>query len=304
MSPRRTTTLAIHTASLALQPSHGALTALTDYAGTFAKARRWLWAELPAAGTHNQARLQKLFYAPLRDRFGLPAQAAVLCLRQVAKADVAGDGGAPAPGLPIPYDQRLMGLKGIDLVSLMTLDGRVEVPFLVADYDAPEPLVGEAELLLEPAPVLHLRLAHALARPDRAEDGADPVARLAALLGASPLGRLLERGGRVAGGFSTAVRAALDGLPDSRPETRLVEDLARLAADLELASGRLAALRLRTTAAGRPVPQRILDAETAAMSFARQLSQLQQAVEMLAKAGLVARIRAFLAGLEDLDPTL
>src|SRR5574341_1535037 len=38
------------------------------------------------------------------------------------------------PHAAMPYDQRLMSFKSMDLVSLLTLDGRVLVPFVMGAY--------------------------------------------------------------------------------------------------------------------------------------------------------------------------
>ena len=43
-------------------------------------------------------------------------------------------GGQARPHAAIVYDQQVMSFKGIDRVSLLTLEGRVVVPFILGNY--------------------------------------------------------------------------------------------------------------------------------------------------------------------------
>ena len=50
----------------------------------------------------------------------------------------------------MPYDQRMMGLKGLDRVSMLTLGGRVLVPFLMGRYQRQRftNAIGQSDLVL------------------------------------------------------------------------------------------------------------------------------------------------------------
>jgi IS605 OrfB family transposase len=104
----------------------------------FNAAADWLAGEAFARKTANKIALQKLFYQNLRNRFGLSAQMAVRCIAQVCEAYKRDKTKRPhfRPFAAIPYDQRLMSFKGVDRVSLLTLSGRILVPFIMGRYQA------------------------------------------------------------------------------------------------------------------------------------------------------------------------
>ena len=84
----------------------------------------------------NKFALQKLYYSDLRRQFGLSAQMAIRCIAQVVEAFKRDKTVQPSfrPTAAMPYDQRLYSFKGIDRVSLLTLEGRVLVPMLMGNY--------------------------------------------------------------------------------------------------------------------------------------------------------------------------
>lgn len=102
----------------------------------FNEAADWLAGEAFALKTANKIALQKTHYRTLRERFGLSAQMAVRCIAQVCEAYKRDKTVRPhfRPLAAIPYDQRLMNFKGVDRVSLLTLEGRVIVPFIMGAY--------------------------------------------------------------------------------------------------------------------------------------------------------------------------
>jgi phage shock protein A len=134
-------------AILQLHPAADQAALLEDYAERYAEAANWLSQKVFDAGVTDQVRLHRLYYNRLRDRFELPAQAAVLCLKHVArlcrKAVVAPRVSADGP---VPFDRHLYSMKSVDAVSLSTLAGRVVVPCTLSTYAAGEFLVGSAEL--------------------------------------------------------------------------------------------------------------------------------------------------------------
>jgi IS605 OrfB family transposase len=86
----------------------------------------------------NKISLQQIVYRDLRERFGLSAQMACLCVHRVCEAYKRDKTFRPRFGRhsAMSHDIRTMSFKGIDRVSLLTLEGRVVVPFLMGAYQA------------------------------------------------------------------------------------------------------------------------------------------------------------------------
>ncbi len=87
-------------------------------------------------GVSNKLRLQKETYAQARERFGLPAQLAVLSIRKAADARTRDKTKQHVfrPLGAITYDVRCLTYKGLDRVSLLTLNGRTVMPFVAGAY--------------------------------------------------------------------------------------------------------------------------------------------------------------------------
>ncbi|MGH9854386.1 MAG: hypothetical protein ACREBD_31460 [Blastocatellia bacterium] len=98
----------------------------------FNAAADWLASEAFKLQSANKVKLQQLYYQDLREKFGLSAQMAVRCIAQVCEAFSRDRSRKPVfrKYASIPYDQRLMSFKGADRVSLLTLEGRIIVPFV------------------------------------------------------------------------------------------------------------------------------------------------------------------------------
>ena len=137
------TTIAV----LIIEPDPVQHEALADYARRYAEAGTWLADKVYDLAITDQVRLHRLFYSDLRERFELPSQTAVLCLKHVAR--LCRRAGAPprlrADG-PVPYDRHLYSLKSVDVVSLTTLAGRVVAPCTLVSYQSGEFLAGSGEL--------------------------------------------------------------------------------------------------------------------------------------------------------------
>jgi IS605 OrfB family transposase len=103
---------------------------------TFNAACNWLAQEAFARKTSNNILMQKLFYADLREQFGLSAQMAAICVRHVASTYKRDKSKLPKfrRHAAMPYDRRILSFKGIDRVSLRTLTGRVIVPMIMGAY--------------------------------------------------------------------------------------------------------------------------------------------------------------------------
>jgi IS605 OrfB family transposase len=82
--------------------------------------------------------LRRLCYAEIRERFGLSSQMAQLAIKAASDAYKRDTSKRVRfrKHASVPYDQRTMSFKGTDRVSLLTLEGRVKVAFIVGAYDA------------------------------------------------------------------------------------------------------------------------------------------------------------------------
>lgn len=103
-------------------------------------------------GTANKIRLQSLVYRTLRERFGLSAQMAIRCIAKVCEAYKRDRRVRPRfrEDGAMTHDERTYSFKGLDRVSLSTLEGRVIVPMVYGKYQAQRlPFAkGQADLLI------------------------------------------------------------------------------------------------------------------------------------------------------------
>lgn len=103
--------------------------------------------------TANKIELQKVVYHQIREQFGISAQMAVRAISKAAEAYKRDKSIKPEFRLDgaVIYDQRIMSWKGLDRVSLLTLDGRIKLPVLICDYHAPrmDRIRGQADLILD-----------------------------------------------------------------------------------------------------------------------------------------------------------
>jgi putative transposase len=104
----------------------------------FNAAAHWVVGGLFAGKVTNKITAQKLYYREVRDRFGLGAQTAILCIHRAVEAYKRDPSILPVfrPDAAITYDVRTLSFKGPDRVSMLTLDGRIVVPFLMGGYQA------------------------------------------------------------------------------------------------------------------------------------------------------------------------
>ena len=118
----------------------------------FNEAANWLAGKAFEHRLPNKVALQKLYYRDLRSQFGLSAQMAVRCIAQVVEAYKRDKDKCPEfrSHAAMPYDQRIMSFKGIDRVSLLTLEGRVLVPIIMGKYQQERftNAKGQADLVL------------------------------------------------------------------------------------------------------------------------------------------------------------
>jgi len=104
----------------------------------FNAAANWVVGEPFAGKVTNKIAAQELLYTQVRERFGLGAQTAILCIHRAVEAYKRDTAILPdfRPDAAITYDVRTLSFKGPDRVSMLTLSGRIVVPFLMAGYQA------------------------------------------------------------------------------------------------------------------------------------------------------------------------
>jgi IS605 OrfB family transposase len=140
------------TLQLQLFPDDGTAPRLRETVERFNAAADWLAGEAFATRCANKVELQRSHYRELRERFGLSAQMAVRCIAQAVEAYKRDKGKRPRfrKHAAMPFDQRMMSFKGVDRVSLLTLGGRVLIPFVMGKYQRERftRAVGQSDLVL------------------------------------------------------------------------------------------------------------------------------------------------------------
>ncbi len=99
----------------------------------------------------NKVKLQKIVYYDIRERYGLSAQMTVRAISKVVEAYKRNKKIKPIfkqDGAMV-YDQRILSWKGIDRVSILTLDGRLKLPIVFGQYQAMRlnRIRGQADLI-------------------------------------------------------------------------------------------------------------------------------------------------------------
>jgi len=101
--------------------------------------------------TANKIRLQQVVYDDIRKRFGLSSQMTVRAIAKTCEAYKRDKSILPTfkPHGAMVYDQRLLSWKGLDRVSILTLDGRILVPIVYGAYQAArlKRIRGQADLI-------------------------------------------------------------------------------------------------------------------------------------------------------------
>jgi putative transposase len=106
--------------------------------GRLNETANWVVGELFAGKVTNKITAQKLFYKDVRDRFGLGAQTAILCIHRAVEAYTRDTTILPVfrPDAAITYDVRTLSFNSPAKVSMLTLSGQIVVPFLMGGYQA------------------------------------------------------------------------------------------------------------------------------------------------------------------------
>jgi putative transposase len=99
----------------------------------------------------NKYELQKLYYREIRQQFNLSAQFAIRVICKVVEAYKRDKSVQPTfrSNGAIQYDQRNLSWKGIDRVSLITLNGRIKLATRIGEYQRAraDSLRGQADLI-------------------------------------------------------------------------------------------------------------------------------------------------------------
>jgi predicted transposase len=99
----------------------------------------------------NKVEPQKLVYYDIRERFGLSAQMCIRAIAKVAEAYKRDRTILPRfrPHGAMTYDERILSFPRVDRASLLTLDGRIELPFRFGAYQEARlnRIRGQADLL-------------------------------------------------------------------------------------------------------------------------------------------------------------
>ncbi len=136
---------------LKLAPTEEQHHALLDTMHAFNAACNYIASVAFAEKTANKFELQKLVYSELRSTYKLAAQLAIRAISKASEAYKRDKSIQPTfqPEGAIIYDERVMSFKGLLTVSLLTIQGRVLVPFLVGHYQQArlDAIKGQADLL-------------------------------------------------------------------------------------------------------------------------------------------------------------
>ncbi|MCR4374167.1 MAG: transposase [Acidobacteria bacterium] len=104
------------------------------------------------AGLRSQPSIHRLTYYQLREKFGLSSQMAVRAIGKAVEYFARDKTVCPVfrPDGAMTYDERLMSFKGMDTVSLLTLDGRELVPLIYGEYQRQrfDRMKGQVDLVL------------------------------------------------------------------------------------------------------------------------------------------------------------
>src|SRR6266699_5759529 len=136
---------------LKLAPTEDQSQALLDTMHAFNAACNSIAGMAYKAKVANKFELQKLTYGELRTTYHLPAQLAIRAISKTSEAYKRDKSIKPTfkPEGAIAYDPRVMAFKGLGQVSLITLSGRVLVPFRMGGYQESrfDRIKGQADLI-------------------------------------------------------------------------------------------------------------------------------------------------------------
>src|SRR3989442_4224425 len=136
---------------LKLTPTEEQHHALLETMHAFNAACNYVASVAFAEKTANKFELQKVVYSELRRTYKLAAQLAIRAISKASEAYKRDKSIQPTfqPEGAIVYDERVMSFKGLLTVSLLTIQGRVLVPFLIGGYQQTrlDAIKGQTDLI-------------------------------------------------------------------------------------------------------------------------------------------------------------
>ncbi|HWQ21096.1 MAG TPA: transposase, partial [Methanotrichaceae archaeon] len=100
----------------------------------------------------NKVEVHKAVYYTIRERYGLSSQLTIRAISKVVEAYKRDKSVKPEfrPDGAIVYDERILTWKGLEHVSLITLEGRQLIPVRLGDYQKArmDRVRGQADLIL------------------------------------------------------------------------------------------------------------------------------------------------------------
>ncbi len=136
---------------LKLKPTADQHQALLETMHAFNAACNYVASVAFADKTANKFELQKVVYGELRTTYKLAAQLAIRAISKASEAYKRDKSIKPTfkPEGAIVYDERVMSFKGLLTVSLLTIQGRVLIPFQVGEYQQArlDAIKGQADLI-------------------------------------------------------------------------------------------------------------------------------------------------------------
>jgi putative transposase len=142
----------LQTLMVKLDPSPEQHKMLCETMKRFNEACNYIVETVFALHSANKVEIHKTVYYPVRERFGLSAQLTVRAISKVCEAYKRDKSIKPEFRLDgaIIYDQRILSWKGLEKVSLITLQGRQTIPVRFGEYQKArmDRIRGQADLIL------------------------------------------------------------------------------------------------------------------------------------------------------------
>lgn len=102
----------------------------------FNAACNWISEYAHSNAVFSKVKLQKAIYYELREKFSLPAQFAIRAISRVAESYILNKSSVHKfrKTSSVEYDLRILNWKKLDVISILSLDGRLSVPIVFGEY--------------------------------------------------------------------------------------------------------------------------------------------------------------------------
>lgn len=218
---------------LALCPDPVSAGALDLILSAHARLLDWLDASVPAGHPADLVALHRSFYEAGRAVSGLPARSVTLAFKDWVRRRR----GEVIEGLPL--DEKLYSIKGVELVSIATLSGRVTIPFRVEDY-------GQG--WLDPAPARLLKAPNGFELMVSIDQGTSATTVRTQEETMSATESALKRIGRVIAGMTNLAVDAAEGVSPEAVITQAIREIDAAADEVRAELGKATAERHRLDA--------------------------------------------------------